>query len=172
MASRFEHRATFSAPAGTVGSALVDQAFLTERLRVLGGKGAELVDHRASADEVVFTLHQGLDAQHLPGPVRAILKGGDLVVAREERWQLTGDRPVATGRASISGVPGEISSRTQLADLAEGASELVIKAEVRVRIPLIGGRIEGLVAKEVGNLLAAESEFADRWLAEHRGYHG
>ena len=89
-------------------------------------------------------------------------------MAREEHWQLAGDRPVATGRVSISGVPGEISSQTRLADLAKGSSELVIKAEVRVRIPLLGGTIEGLVAKEVGNLLAAESEFADRWLTEHR----
>jgi hypothetical protein len=166
MPSRFEHRATFPAPAGTVGYALVDQAFLTERLRVLGGKGAELIDHRASADEVVFTLHQGVDAQQLPGAVRAILKGGDLVVSREEHWRLTGDRPVATGRASISGVPGEIKSQTRLADLAEGSCELVITAEVRVRIPLIGGTIEGLVAQQVGTLLAAESEFADQWLAE------
>lgn len=167
MPSRFEHRSTFPASASTVCATLVDQAFLAERLRVLGGKNAKLVDHRVSRDEVVIRLRQGLDAERLPSAVRAILKGGDLVVAREERWLVAAGRHTATGRASISGVPGEISSRTQLSDLGGGTTEMVIMAEVRVRIPLVGNSLEGLVAQQVRQLLAAESAFADRWLADH-----
>jgi hypothetical protein len=59
-------------------------------------------------------------------------------------------------------VPGEIKSRSRLA-----GGELVITAEVRVGIPLVGGKLEGVIAEQVGKLLAAESEFAGKWLAEH-----
>lgn len=166
MPSSFEHRATFSAQARTVYGALVDRAFLEERLRVLGGKGAALVDHAVSGDEVAFRLRQGLDAERLPGPVRAIHKG-DLVVEREERWRPDGDAFAATGRATISGMPGEITSRTRVGDLPNGGSELVVTADVRVAIPLVGGKLESLIATQVGKLLTAESEFTGKWLAEH-----
>ena len=169
MPTRFEHRATFTSPAETVYATLVDQAFLEERLRSLGGKGAAIVEYAGSTEGVSFRLRQGLDAERLPGAVRAILKG-DLVVERAERWSVDGGAHVAAGNATISGVPGEITSRSRL-DLVSGGTALVGMAEVRVGIPLIGGKFEGVIAEHVGKLLAAESEFAGTWLAE-RGNSG
>jgi uncharacterized protein DUF2505 len=160
MPSRFEHRATFAASVETVYSTLVDEAFLTARLKDIGGKGAALLDHRTSDDSVDIKLRQGVDAQQLPGAVRSILSG-DLVVEREERWR----GREAAGRATINGVPAEIRSRSRLAANGNG-TELVVSAEVRVGIPLIGGKIEKVVAEQVTKLLTAESEYAEKWLAE------
>ena len=165
MSTRFEHRATYSAPAATVYATLVDRAFLDERLRALGGKGAAVISYSGAGDEVDFRLRQGLDAERLPGAVRAILNG-DLVVDREEHWRSDAGTHTATGRATISGVPGEITSRLRLADTS-GGSELVTTAEVRVGIPLIGGKLEGVIAEQVAKLLGAEADFAGKWLAEH-----
>jgi hypothetical protein len=160
MPSRFEHRASFPAPAATVYSVLVDQAFLTARLRDIGGKGAALLDHTTTGDGAAYKLRQGVDAGKLPGAVRSILNG-DLVVEREERWRGHESR----GRATISGVPAQITSQGRLTDRG-GASELVLSAEVKVGIPLIGGKIEKVVAEQVTKLLAAEAEYAEKWLAE------
>src|SRR4051794_30022748 len=85
MPSRFEHRASFSAPAATVRATLTDRAFLEERLRELGGKGAELTEYLRDGDQVLLRLRQGVESDRLPAMARAILKG-DLVVEREERW--------------------------------------------------------------------------------------
>jgi hypothetical protein len=156
MPSRFEHRTSFAAPVDTVYSTLVDEAFLTARLRDIGGKGAALLNHETSENGAVYRLRQGVDAKHLPSAVRSILSG-DLVVEREERWQ----GREFTGRATISGVPAEIRSRGRLTDSAA----LVINAEVKVGIPLIGGKIEKVVAEQVTKLLAAEAEYAEKWLA-------
>ena len=93
--------------------------------------------------------------------VRSILSG-DLVVEREERWH---DHE-STGKATINGVPAEIRSRGRLMAAGEG-SEFVVSAEVKVSIPLIGGKIEKVVAEQVTKLLAAEAEYAEKWLAEH-----
>lgn len=162
MPTRFEHRAGFSVPAATVYATLVDRTFLDERLRAIGGKGATVVEHTAAGDGVTFRLRQGMDAQKLPGAVRAIVNG-DLIVDREERWQADG---TGTAKVTIAGVPGEIRSQTRLADRA-GGSEQVVTAEVKVSIPLVGGKIEGMIAQQVGKLLAAEAEFAGKWLAGH-----
>jgi hypothetical protein len=160
MPSRFEHRATFPAPVDTVYSTLVGEAFLTARLRDIGGKGAALLSHQTSADGAAYKLRQGVDANRLPGAVRSILSG-DLVVEREERWQ----GHESAGRATINGVPAEIKSRGRLASKGDG-TELVVSAEVKVSIPLIGGKIEKVVAEQVTKLLAAEAEYAEKWLAE------
>src|SRR5437762_2879989 len=85
MPTRFEHRAGFSVPATTVYATLVDRTFLAERLRAIGGKGATVVEYTPAGDGVTFRLRQGMDAQKLPGAVRAIVNG-DLIVDREERW--------------------------------------------------------------------------------------
>jgi hypothetical protein len=160
MPTRFEHRASFLATVDTVYSTLVDEAFLTARLRDIGGKGAALLDHRTSADGAAFRLRQGVDASHLPGAVKSILKG-DLVVEREEHWR----GPEATGKATIAGTPAEVTSRSLLTARGDG-TELLITAQVKVGIPLIGGKIEKVVAEQVTKLLAAEAEYAEKWLAE------
>ncbi|MFC4853052.1 DUF2505 domain-containing protein [Actinophytocola glycyrrhizae] len=160
MPSRFEHRATFAAQAGDVFSTLVDEMFLTARLRDLGGKSAALLDHHSTGESAAFRLRQGVDGSKLPSVVRSIVNG-DLVVEREERWR----GYESAGRATINGVPADITSRGRLTERG-GGTELVISAEVKVAIPLVGGKIEKVVAEQVTKLLAAEAEYAEKWLAE------
>ena len=164
MATSLEHRSTFAATADVVFQTLVDEAFLSQRLRDIGGKNAALLDHSRDGDRVTFRMRQGVDASRLPGAVRSMLNG-DLVVEREERWQAQGDGYAGTSRVSITGVPGEIEGRSRIAGTDSGAT-LVITAQVRVNIPLIGGRIEKTVAEQVAKLLATEGEYADKWLAD------
>lgn len=159
MPSRFEHRTTFAAQVGEVFSTLVGEAFLTARLKEIGGRSAALLDHEVTGDRAAFRFRQGVDADRLPGIVRSIVNG-DLVVEREERWR--GNE--STGKATIDGVPAHISSRGLLTARGTG-TELVIRAEVRVGIPLVGGKIEKVVTEQVTKLLAAEAEFAEKWLA-------
>ncbi|MDQ3405111.1 MAG: DUF2505 domain-containing protein [Actinomycetota bacterium] len=165
MASRIEHRAAFTAPASTAHSALVDRAFLAERLRVLGGKGAALLDYSETGGVVTYRLRQGVDAERLPSVARTVIKG-DLIVERTETWR--GDGAVFTGTtaATVAGVPGDIKGSYRLADNGPG-SELITRAEVKVRIPLVGGKIESVIGEQVTRLLATEAEFAATWLARH-----
>ncbi len=164
MASSLEHRSTFPAPVTVVYSTLVDEAFLTERLRSIGGKNAALLDHSLDGTRAAFRMRQGVDAARLPGAVRSILSG-DLVVEREERWEQAGTDYAGTSRVTISGVPGDIRGRSRIGDVPAGAV-LVVTAQVKVSIPLIGGKLEKVVAEQVGKLLAAEAEYAEKWLAE------
>jgi hypothetical protein len=42
-----------------------------------------------------------------------------------------------------------------------------VHADVTVRVPLIGGKIEEIVADQVRRLLEAETQFTVRWLGSH-----
>ncbi len=61
-------------------------------------------------------------------------------------------------------MPGEIRGRSRIAAAGSG-SALVVTAQVKVSIPLIGGKLEKVVAEQVEKLLAAEAEYAEKWLA-------
>jgi hypothetical protein len=160
-----EHRARFATPADAVHAAIVDPAFLADRLEALGGTDAAVEDRTESAGTVTYRLRQGLAAEHLPSAVRTLLKG-DLVVHRTETWRA--DR-TGTVQATVQGVPGEIKGTMRLSDIDAGSgSEWVTSLEVKVSIPLIGGKIEKSIGEQVVKLLANEATFTEKWLA-HRG---
>ncbi|MET0235276.1 MAG: DUF2505 domain-containing protein [Kibdelosporangium sp.] len=163
MPSRMEHRARFATPAEAVHAAIIDPAFVADRLAALGGTDAAVEGRTESAGAVTYRLRQGLAAEHLPSTVRTLLKG-DLVVHRTETWQ-----PDRTGtvQASVQGVPGEITGRMRLSDV-DGGSEWLTSLAVRVSVPLIGGKLEKSIGEQVVRLLANEAAFTEKWLA-HRG---
>lgn len=156
-----EHRARFATPADTVHATITDPAFLADRLEALGGKDAAVVDRTESAGSVTYQLRQGLAAEHLPAAVRTLLKG-DLVVHRTETW-----RPDRTGtvKATVQGVPGEINGTMRLSDV-DGGTEWTTSLEVRVSIPLVGGKIEKSIGEQVVKLLANEAAFTEKWLGD------
>ncbi|WP_216210781.1 DUF2505 domain-containing protein [Amycolatopsis aidingensis] len=164
MASRIEHRAEFPHSVGEVYRTQTDAAALRARLAEIGGQQARLAEHEAGADGVRFTLVQGIPADRLPQVVRSLHRG-DLIVHREQRWQRTGADEVYTGTATatVDGVPGRITARTELRTGGEGAV-LRTTGEVTVRIPLVGGKLEGVIAEQVTKLLEREAEFTASWL--------
>ena len=66
----------------------------------------------------------------------------------------------------ISGVPASATGTMRLADNGAG-SDFEVHADVQVNVPLIGGKIEEIVAGQVRRLLEAETAFTIRWLESH-----
>lgn len=160
MASRIEHRAALDAPASRVRAALVSREYLQERLAAIGGEGAALVDLTAAGEAVTYRLRQMVPAEHLPSVARSVMRG-DLVVERTETWTtaLTG-----TTSARVTGVPGEIAATHTLTDTDTGCLWRT-EGTARVKVPLVGGKIETVIAEQVTRLLAAEAAFTADWLA-------
>jgi hypothetical protein len=168
MARRIEHRSRSGWHAETVYTTLVDPGFLAARLAELGGKGATLAEHHTDPDGgVSYRLRHGVAAENLPSAVRTIL-GGDLTVDRTETW-----RPDPAGgyrgtvKVTIPNMPGDIGGTSRLTDTDSG-STLVLDGQVRVPIPLIGGKVEETVADQISRLLDTEHAFAEKWLNAHQ----
>lgn len=160
MASRIEHRATFAASAADVVAAQSDEAALRARLAEIGGTDAALEDYAADGDEVRCTLVQGVPADKLPSMARKFVSG-DLMVRREHTWR--GCEGVI--RAQVDGIPGEITGNVSVEPGADSGAQQVTRGEVTVRIPLVGGKLEALIAEQVTKLLEREAEFTTAWLA-------
>lgn len=164
MASRIEHQAEFSRGIAEVFTAVSGREALQARLDAIGGQNARITIYSHEIDQWRFVLHQGVAATELPSFVRTLHRG-DLVVEREQTWTKTGDAYTGTVKATVSGVPGDISARTHLVTEAN-RTVLRTSGEVRVHVPLVGGKIEGFVAGQVTDLLRNEAEFTAQWLGE------
>lgn len=163
MASPIEHRAEFTQGLAEVFTALSDRDALQARLDAIGGLNARVSSYSREGDRWSFLLRQGVGADKLPGFVRA-LHSGDLIVEREQTWTKRGEKYTGTVKATVGAIPGDITARTELSTDGD-LTVLRTDGEVKIRIPLVGGRVEGFVAGEVTKLLQQEADFTAQWLA-------
>ncbi|MEU7480011.1 DUF2505 domain-containing protein [Lentzea sp. NPDC042327] len=162
MARRIEHHTTSPRSAEEVFGAMVDETHLRDRLAAIGGPNAELISFTSVEGKTSYQLKQGVPAEHLPSVAKAAL-GGDLVIQRTENWAAG----AGTVEVTISGVPGRLDGAFTITDDGAG-SKLTLTGEVKVGIPLMGGKLEKMIAEQVAVLIDKESEFTSRWL-ENRG---
>jgi hypothetical protein len=88
--------------------------------------------------------------------------GDEINVHQQERWTSPTD---ASLEVAIPGKPGHLKGTVHLAGDAAGTTETVA-VEVKVSIPLIGGKIEGMLADMLVKALRAENTVGREWLAE------
>jgi Protein of unknown function (DUF2505) len=168
MSRQIDYRSSSQHRADDVAVAMLDEEYLRARLTQLGGPGAELLAHEATGAGGKYTIRHGVDEAALPSIVSALVTG-NLVIQRTESL-----RREAPGRyrgdvdVRIPGTPASAVGSLALHDTAAG-SDLLVRADVTVRIPFLGGKIEAVIADQVQQLLAAETAFTLEWLAgKHR----
>ena len=168
MARTLSYRTTSHHPADEVYATMVDPDYLRARLEQMGGPGAVLLAHEAADERACYTVRHGLSGADLP-PFVATFLAGDIVIERtetllrEKEGRYSGDVSVL-----IRGTPATAAGSMHLADLPAGGSEFHVRADVTVQVPLIGGKIEAIIAEQVAKLLDAETAFMLDWLARAR----
>jgi len=163
MSSQFDYRATPPRPAAAVFAAMVDADCLRARLAALGGRNAALLEHAADADGARFRVQHGLEPGDMPQAVRSFLPA-DFVIRRLETWRRADDgKYTGTADVEVPGTPASATGQMGLRDAGPG-SELRIRTDVTVRVPLLGGRIEASVGEQILKLLNAETTFTLDWM--------
>jgi hypothetical protein len=165
MARHIEHSAQYRRPVATLHAALTDEGYWQARLKEVGGPGATFESLTVGDGTIDVVLKQSVPAEHLPSVVTSI-RPGDLIIRRTESWgPLQGDRAQGTFSAEVEGAPGRLRGTMTLSADGTG-SELVMDGDVEVKIPLIGGKIESVIAGQVLELLDAEEDFTGQWVAQ------
>ncbi len=146
---------------------MVDPDFLRARLKQLGGPGAALLDHTADGDGARYRLRHGLDAKDMPSVVRRVMPG-DITIERSERWAREDGVYRGEVQVAIPGTPASAAGGMRLRDLPDGGSELDVRVDVTVSVPLIGGKIEKLIASQFEAGTAKEHAVGVAWLTGAR----
>jgi hypothetical protein len=122
----------------------------------------DMVRRTVSVDGTSVTVDQTQSGDRIPGFAKKFV-GDEIRILQEETWgsPLRGDITV-----TIPGKPGQIAGTATVEEVGSGVVERVV-LEIRVGIPLVGGKIEGLVGDKLLKSLKTENEVGRRWLEEH-----
>jgi hypothetical protein len=158
MARRVVKELTYHAGVDEVAAMLADPAFrerVLDRQRVV--RGTVSID----GDRVRIEQVQATDG--IPAFARRFA-GDEIAIHQQERWlsPTSGDITV-----TVPGKPGEMKGTAVLSETG-GVTTETVDLEVSVRIPLAGGKIEGLLADMLSRAMDKEHEVGVEWLRGER----
>ena len=158
MATRLSYDLTYDAPMIAVGEMLMDAAF---REQVCDAQHAlrktVSVGQDGGGMKVVVDMVQAADG--IPGFAKRFV-GDEIQLVQTERWS---DIENARVEVVIPGKPGQMSGTVSLRD-SGGTTTETVEMEIRVSIPLVGGKIESLIADLLRKALKAENAVGRRYL--------
>jgi hypothetical protein len=157
---RFEHTNRYAATPSEVLAMLTTPAF---RERVCEQQHAldHSVEISGSGVGATVVITQSQSMKSAPGVARK-LTGDSVEIVQREVWR-TAD--AADFAMEIPGKPGHLHGTVALRETATGCEE-VFAGEVKVSIPLVGGKLEGLIGEILRKALRREGEVGVTWLAE------
>ncbi|MBF4162358.1 DUF2505 domain-containing protein [Nocardioides acrostichi] len=158
MSKRITHDLTYDAPAERVLAMLADPAF---RERVC--EAQHVLRHTVTVDGEGerFEVHidQVQTAQGIPSFATKFV-GSEINIVQHETWS----GPAADIEVTIPGKPGQMSGTAKVRE-SGGRTTETVDLTVKVSIPLVGGKIEGLVGDMLLKALKTENKVGREYLA-------
>lgn len=155
MSTKLVQQLTYDAPVEAVTAMLGDPAFresVLERQQVLRGSVA--------IDGDVARIEQVRSAADIPSSARSFV-GEEIVIVQTETWTSPTD---ARLELAMPGKPGGAVGTMTLVGSGSTTTE-TIELAVSVKIPFVGGKVEGLVAGIIRDAFDREHEVGVEWLA-------
>jgi hypothetical protein len=157
MGKRVVKELRYDAPIGEVTAMLADPAF---REQVLADQ--QVLSGSAEVTEGTVRIEQVQSAEGLPSFATKIV-GHEIRILQQETWATPDNAHV---HVSLPGRPGEIEGTIELVE-RDGSTIEKVDLEINVRMPLIGSKVEGLVAGLLEKALDKEYATGVAWLASH-----
>ena len=152
---RFQHSSRYDAPPADVYAMLLDPTF-RERVCVAVKSVGYSVDVAGST----VTIHQTQRVRKIPS-FAAKLVGEAIEIHQVERWT---SPTTADLELTIPGKPGHLKATITLTPSGD-STEYRADGELKVSIPLVGGKLESVIADLLKLFLTREHETGQAWLA-------
>lgn len=159
MTRRLQHDLTYDAPTAEVVQMLADPAFREDVCTYQGVLRSEVsVESDNGRTEVTIDLVHG--GSSIPSFAKKFV-GDEINIVQQESWSTATEGDI---HVSIPGKPGEMSGTLRLTE-SGGATTQRVDLTIRVGIPLVGGKIEGLISDLLLRALKAENKVGIRYLS-------
>jgi hypothetical protein len=158
MSTSFSHELTYDAPLVDVAAMLADPAF---RERVCDAQRAlsRTVTVTGSTESGSVAIDYSQEASGVPSFARKVV-GDTIDIAQREQW--SGQR--AALEITIPGKPGDMKGTITLTE-SGGTTLQRVAVEIRVSVPLLGGKLERLIQEILVRALKKENQVGREWLA-------
>lgn len=159
MATRLVHDMVYEASAAEVAAMLSDKAFREEVCRAMQATSYDVtVEGGVESKRVVIDMEQPTDK--VPSFARKLV-GETTNVVQTETWRSPSEAEVVV---AIPGKPGEMRGTARLVE-RDGVTTEHVEMEIKVKIPLVAGKIEELLAGLLKSALKAEHRAGQAYLA-------
>lgn len=159
MTTQLRHQISYPAGIDAVGAMLDDVAFREAVCRAEG-----VLRHDVKAADVSRGLSMTIERVHstagLPA-VAAKFVGSTITVVQHEIWTSAHDAEVTV---ELPDRPAEITGTIGLTE-SGGVTTETVSLAIRVSVPLLGGRLEAMVADLLEAALGVEQRVGREWLA-------
>jgi uncharacterized protein DUF2505 len=161
MTKRLTHDLTYDAPLAEVAAMLADPAFREEvcdQLQVV--RRTVTIEGDATKGNLAVIIDQVRAASGIPAFARKFV-GDEINIVQSETWSSPeqGDIHVA-----IPGKPGDMRGTARLVE-SGGRTTETATMDIKVGIPLVGGRIEGLISDLLLKALKTENRVGRDYLS-------
>jgi len=151
MTKRLTHELTYDAEMAEVAEMLADPSFREEVCEFQGVKRS-MVSIDSDDNGMEVTIDQIQAAKGIPSFAKKFV-GDEINIVQQEFWKSPDEGDI---KVTIPGKPGEMSGTARLSE-SGGVTTEKVEMTVKVNIPLVGGRIEGLIADLLLKALKAEN---------------
>jgi hypothetical protein len=148
----------YDAALADVSAMLDDPAYRDEVVRAQGGVGT--FEITTDGEVTTAVVDQVLPAAGLPSFATKFV-GSEINIVQREGWT---SAEYADLHVTIPGKPGQMVGSISLVEDG-GTTTETVDVEITVNIPLVGGRIEKLIAEMLRKALRAEEQVARDYLS-------
>ncbi len=170
MATSFEVEMTFGSSADEVFAMFCDPKYLELRCSETGGSDIEVSSVVDAEGGAVLTMKRSVPAE-VPSFAKSFV-GDTIEIDETHTWSpptADGSREAAI-TCSFGGLPVGFSGKATLADSGDASADdrttFHLEAAVKAAIPLMGGKIEGVVRDQTMRATGKENKVARGWLAK------
>lgn len=161
---RFQHTNTYPGTAAEVLAMLVDPDFREQVCEYIHATEYAVALEATDGTTTVVEVSQTQVPRKIPSIAQKFV-GDTVEIVQRETWTSPDS---ATFDMEIPGKPGHLRGTIALRERG-GECDEVFSGEVKVHIPLVGGKLEGFVSELLGKALAAEGRVGVSWLGDRRG---
>ena len=164
MSTKYEERQAFDQPPETVMKMFTDRAYFERKYAASGGWDIQVLEHELTAARFrIKCSYQRKPDADVPAVARKFI-GESVHVTQEDVWDLK----ARTGRLTVElrGAPVRMSAEMKLVAEAGGCAN-VLSWTLNCPVPLVGGKMEQVLAKEMREKAAADLAISRRLLAAY-----
>ncbi|WP_141014032.1 DUF2505 domain-containing protein [Nocardioides sambongensis] len=160
MTKRLVHTMTYDAPVDAVAAMLADPSFREEVCRNQRATSYDVRVEGSHGDPMRLRVEMTQPTDKVPSFAKKVV-GSSTTIVLTETWPAL-DRGEL--HIEIPGKPGAMAGTVVLEE-SGGVTTETVTLDVTVRIPLVGGKIEDLLAQLMGSAMRAEERTGKAYLA-------
>lgn len=169
MARQLDYLVTLDDPASKTYQAFATREYWEDLVKLHAESTlTELTQFSVDADGIHVTFTHTLTKDQLP-PIIAALVPLKLTIAREQHFDRFNEATDSAQGSYVANLPGgalDLRGTYELKN-TESGSALESKSTCKVKIPLVGGKIEEVLLKGLRDLFDTERDFTRTWISSH-----